>query len=171
MSFIHLSPAHGLNPSVNVCFYCNGEKNEVVLAGRLPHDAEAPRKAAWNLEPCDKCKGFMEQGIILISVDEKKSGDDTKNPYRTGGWIVVTEEAVRRMGLKPPEFLEDICKRRVAFMPDEVWDHFGLPRAWRDKAKELDVDEAQMAVFEKMSAEEATLAVRKLEQAKKRRRP
>jgi hypothetical protein len=68
----------------------------------------------------------MEMGVILISVDEKKS-EDQKNPYRTGGWCVVKEEAIRR-AVTSPELLEDVMKKRVAFLPDDVWDMLGLPR-------------------------------------------
>jgi hypothetical protein len=78
-------------------------------------------------EPCSKCKELMEKGIILISVDSKESPDND-NPYRTGGWIVVKEEAVRRIGIKPVELEADILKRRVAFVPDDAWDMPGLPR-------------------------------------------
>ena len=78
-------------------------------------------------EPCSKCKGYMERGIILISVDEEKSKGDMENPYRTGGWVVVKEEALKRM-IQPQELLDQILKQRVAFLPDEVWDLLELPR-------------------------------------------
>lgn len=174
---IRLSEKHGVNPSLDLCFLCNEPKG-VALLGRLPGDAEAPRQAVFDEEPCDKCLEWMKQGIILISVDESQSppekvrdctclrckhrftwvvkygptpnisGERTircpkcnshvsaepiheracQNPYRTGGWCVIKEEAVRRMGITPPELLEDICKKRVAFLPDEVWSMLGLPR-------------------------------------------
>ena len=43
---IRLSPKHGVNPAVPLCFLCGQAKNEIVLAGRLPGDVEAPRAAA-----------------------------------------------------------------------------------------------------------------------------
>lgn len=125
---IRLSPTHGINPAIPVCFYCGKEKNEVLLLGRLKGDVEAPRHAVWNKEPCGTCKGYMKQGIILISINEVLSRDDPENPYRTGGWVVVTEEAIERWLLKPPELVDAICRRRAAFIPDEVWDRIGLPR-------------------------------------------
>ena len=131
---IRLSPKHGVNPVIPKCFYCNEDKNEVILAGRLKGDAEAPRNAVWDMEPCDKCKGYMKQGIILISVDEEKS-DDERNPYRTGGWVVIKEKAVRHMMTE--EAANEICKRRVGFVPDEVWDAIGLPRGKPDGDNEL----------------------------------
>lgn len=43
-----------------------------------------------SLDPCDKCRDYMEQGILLISVDPKRT-QDRHNPYRTGGWVVIKE--------------------------------------------------------------------------------
>jgi len=126
MSRLYLSPTHGVNPSVMKCFFCLEDKG-VALLGRLKEDKEAPREGVYDFEPCEKCAGYMKQGIILISVDEKKSASDFKNPYRTGGWVVVKEEAVRRF-IKSEEILQDILSKRVAFLPDEVWDAIGLPR-------------------------------------------
>lgn len=118
------SPKHGVNPSLSTCFFCGGDKNEVILAGRLPGDQESPHKAVWSMEPCDKCKGYMEQGIILISTRDGESGN---NPYRTGGWCVVTEDAIRRM-ITPSSLVEDVLLKRIAFLDDSTWDQIGLPR-------------------------------------------
>lgn len=140
---IRISPTHGVNPSLDICFYCQ-EARGVVLFGQFnpvralgkelaatldgpPGDRKAPDKIVMNKEPCDKCKEYMKKGIILISVDESKS-DDRQNPWRTGGWVVVKEEAVRSFGIKSEELLEDICKTRLAFLPDDAWDKLGLPR-------------------------------------------
>lgn len=174
MSHIVLSPQHGVNPSLELCFWCQKERG-LVLFGRLKGDVEAPRKVTINKEPCDECKGHMEKGIVLISTRDPApsrshkclscqhgwrarveksehthnvSGeatpfcpkcnsrsissspveeDDPQNPYRTGGWVVVTEDALRRW-VSTPETLNHILQTRVAFMPDEVWDAIGLPR-------------------------------------------
>lgn len=122
---IILSPKYGLNSSVAVCFYCNEEKNEIIIPGKLKGDKEAPRKAVWDYEPCNKCKDFMQQGIILIST--KASEKESDNPYRTGGWVVVKEEFIKRN----IEFISanQILKRRMAFVPDDAWDKLHLPRA------------------------------------------
>ena len=45
---IKLSPKHGLNPTIPVCFWCGEERNEVALLGhsgdgRKHEDFEAPR--------------------------------------------------------------------------------------------------------------------------------
>jgi hypothetical protein len=112
-----LSRQHGVNPAIPLCYFCGEPKNEVILAGRLPGDAEAPHNAVWDKHPCDKCEAHMKQGIILISV---QAGSDRDNPYRTGGWVVIKETAYARIFGPPPQ--------RVAFVEDEAWDKLGLPR-------------------------------------------
>jgi hypothetical protein len=132
---IRLSPRWGLNCAIPVCFWCNKDKNEILLPGRLfakiGDDTEAPRKAVWDKVPCDECKKWMEQGVLFISVDEKKSAGDLNNPYRTGGWAVIKDEAVKRL-IQPPELLAQVLKQRVCFLPDEVWELLGLPRGERN---------------------------------------
>ena len=92
---IRLSEKHGVNPAIPLCFFCLKPKNEILLPGKMKNGMEAPRNAVWDTRPCDECKGYMEKGIILISVDESKSTDH-KNPYRSGGWCVVKEELVKQ---------------------------------------------------------------------------
>lgn len=48
------------------------------------------------------------------------------NPYRTGGWTVITEEAFQRMFNS--SLVEQVLECRWTFVPDEVWDLVGLPR-------------------------------------------
>lgn len=129
---LKLSPKHGLNPCIPRCYYCGKDKNEVLLLGKLKGDVEAPRGAVFNLEPCDECKGFMAQGIILISVDDRDveiepGPEGLVNPRRTGGWVVLKEEAVERI-VQPPGLFSQIKKSRFSFVPDEAWDVLGLPR-------------------------------------------
>ena len=110
---IKLSPKHGVNPSMSLCYFC-GEAKGVALLGRLPKDAEAPRQAVFDREPCDECDKWMEQGIILIEVS------DTDKEYRMGGFSVVREEAIRHL-VRTPELVEAICKQRVAFVPTSAY--------------------------------------------------
>lgn len=124
MTNIRLSKKYGLNASIPVCFFCGKEKNEIVLPGMLKGDVEAPMHAVWNTEPCDECRSYMEQGIILISV---KDGTDKKNPYRTGGWVVIKEDAARNI------FGDGVVESRMAFVEDEAWDKIGLPRNEENK--------------------------------------
>lgn len=120
---VYLLEQHGVNPSVMLCLYCQKEKG-IVLLGRLRGDAEAPRQAVFDREPCEECMGRMKMGVILISV---KDDSDLENPYRTGGWCVVKDAFVKR-AVKTKELLDDILKQRAAFIPDAVWDKLGLPK-------------------------------------------
>ena len=121
---ITLSPKHGVNPSMGVCYYCGKDDGTIMLPGRMKGDREAPRRAVWSKEPCKECEGYMVQGVILISV---QPGPPSSNPYRTGGWVVVREDAVRRM-ITATELLAQVLKCRWAFVDDETWDKVGLPR-------------------------------------------
>lgn len=140
MSGIRLSKEYGVNPTMTQCFYCC-EPKDILLVGasskRMFGTDEAPRMCGiLDREPCQKCKEHMKAGIIIISVDESKS-DDEKNPYRTGGWWVIKEEAIRRMlGDGCPDLLADILKRRAVFMPDEVCDMIGLVKGDYNAATE-----------------------------------
>lgn len=108
---ITLSPKHGLNPSLDVCFWC-GEAKGVALLGRIHEkkgdrtDVEAPREMVTSLEPCDKCKEHFKQGIHLIEVsdDGSRFRDDERFVLRdpdgaahwpTGRWAVVRPEAMK----------------------------------------------------------------------------
>ena len=65
----------------------------------------------------------MKKGIIFIEVEEEKSADRS-NPLHAGGFAVITEEGVKRV--LQGDILEDILKRRVAFVPTSVWKELGL---------------------------------------------
>jgi hypothetical protein len=151
MSSIRVSKEHGVNPCIPLCYFCQEPKNELLLLGALPGDAEAPRNMVFDDDPCDKCKEHMKLGVILISVSNDSEAKEAKereahrdyqermvhatkkrrpflaNPYRTGGWVVVREEFIRRV-VKPEATAENIIRKRAAFIPDEVWDIVGLPR-------------------------------------------
>jgi hypothetical protein len=111
-----LSNQHGLNPSIDVCYYCGKEKDNIVLAGLLPKDAKAPQKGVYSMVPCDDCKKLMEEGILLIEVKDGET--DPVNPVRTGRRVVIKEEAARSLFEK-----FDTKKHRSAFMEHK---HFKL---------------------------------------------
>ncbi len=121
---LYLSPQHGLNPSLDQCFLCQKDRG-IMLLGRLPGDVAAPHKAAYSREPCDECKSWQQKGVIVISVDSEKS-DDRKNPYRTGGWAVVTEDGIRKL-IDDPALLEQALRVRVVFVDTITWTMAGLP--------------------------------------------
>jgi len=124
MKKIRISKKYGLNPSMSVCFLCGGDKNEIIIPGMLKGDIEAPRKAVWNKEPCDKCKEYMNMGVMLISVENKT---DQENPYRTGKIVVIKVDAAEKI------FGDSIKDKRAAFVEDEVWDKLGLPKEIEEK--------------------------------------
>ena len=63
MDSILLSPKHGVNPTIPVCFWCGREKNEVALMGYLKgrggEDIAAPMHMVIDYEPCDECRQNM----------------------------------------------------------------------------------------------------------------
>lgn len=98
---ITLSEKHGVNPTMTICFFCGEEKGEIALLGKLPEDAEAPKYAVIDYEPCDKCKEQMDKGVIILEVTTDSFEDNRPpiqdNLYPTGNWAVITEEAAKKM--------------------------------------------------------------------------
>lgn len=118
MSKLKLHKEFGLNPTMPICFYCGEDKGELILLG-ASYKGEAPSRMSLDTSPCDTCIGYMEQGIILLSVtDNTKEGDD--NPYRTGRMSVIKEEAALKM------FGESLGEARMAYVTDGMWDEFNL---------------------------------------------
>ena len=138
------------------CFYCNQEMG-ILLDSRLK-DSLPMNCGIIGYEPCNECKEWMEQGILLISV---KDGEPDKiekghkraladyeqekafksatwkrkhpfesrwmpNPYRTGGWCIITEEAFTNVFNGP--VVKQVLECRWTFIEDKVWDATGLPR-------------------------------------------
>ena len=102
---IRLSEKHGLNPSLEVCFWC-GKDRGVAICGRLKGDAEAPRRIVCSLEPCPECKKAFEEGVHIVEVtaDGDRFGnnkafsikDENGNVmYPTGRHAVFRPEAIR----------------------------------------------------------------------------
>lgn len=111
MSSIKLSPEHGVNPTIPICFFCRNEKNEIALLGHIKKrdkngraiknsDIEAPRNMILDYEPCEKCRQAMSAGITIIEASE-----DNKNNIPmiapgvvpTGSWCIIKEEAFDRI--------------------------------------------------------------------------
>ena len=100
MSSIKLSPKHGLNPSISQCFFCGGDKGEIVLAGRMPKDAEAPMRMVVNYEPCETCRQQFAKGILVIGVTTHSP--DSRPPiadgyYPSGQYMVMDEDHLIRL--------------------------------------------------------------------------
>ena len=131
---IHLHPKYGVNPSIYQCFYC-GEDVGLILPGSMTQQfknagvsvsdsGEMPMHlGVIDTVPCDKCKEYMKQGIIFISV---RDGEDGSNPFRTGGFAVVKESAVDHI-INDPALVADVKENRVCFIENTTWNTIGLP--------------------------------------------
>lgn len=110
------------------CYFCQKD-NEILLATRFNRTKDGKLNPSIDMNkfhekvvdkrPCTECEKLMKQGVILISVsNDSKNGEE--NPFRTGGWVVITDEAFERItGNKPTA--------RMAFIADEAWKKIGLP--------------------------------------------
>jgi len=155
---MRLSKDHCLNPTVSTCWWCGGEKNEVILTGAAGEkmaksmgfkDGKMPMNTIMDMDPCDKCLGHQELGVMFVSVKEDdlekyaeaqsyNKGLDPNNrhhqnlykrviPERTGPMCVLTEEGARKLPIEPPEMLEGIIKKRCCMVPESVYEAFGFP--------------------------------------------
>lgn len=135
---IKISPKHGLNPTITKCFWCGGDKNELVLMGKLPGDEKAPMHCVLNYDPCDKCKEAWSKGITLIGVTSVAAHKDqlpisrnqNGNVYPSGNLACITEDAVKR--LFSDDALTDIrnnlLEKRIAYVEEPFVKEF-LERA------------------------------------------
>lgn len=122
---ILLSPKHGLNPTIPICFWCGKEKNEIALMGRIGdarkgEDFEAPMQAVFDYEPCDRCREKMSLGFTLIEAttapNQTTRMQMQPGVYPTGRYAVIREEAARRLFVKT-----DLSKGK-AFVDHELFD-------------------------------------------------
>lgn len=113
---IKISPKHGVNPTIPICFWCGEEKGEIALMGKLKDDMEAPRNMVLDYEPCDKCKERFALGVTLIGTtthcpDNRPPIQDNEDGtlYPTGAWIVITKDAAQRYfaGVATPEEIDN----------------------------------------------------------------
>lgn len=95
---IKLSPKHGVNPCIPICFFCGNDRNEIVLFGKIGReDKEAPMKAVVDYEPCDECKKKFAEGVLLIEVTDSPQYIGmpiAPDAYPTGRYVVVRPEAL-----------------------------------------------------------------------------
>lgn len=91
---IKLSPKYGLNPSMQICFFCRETKG-ILLNGKIgrgKEDIEASREIITDIEPCDKCKEKYKDCTLVVEILE--------NEQPSGRWIAIdkrfiTEEEIR----------------------------------------------------------------------------
>lgn len=115
-----------LGLAITKCFYCGHDKNQIIMNTRLTEAAaekvEKMHGKVVDMEPCDKCKKYMELGIICISCKD----DDPE--YRTGGWAVISEDGFKKLEhVMDKELYEQILKQRFCMIPDHIWNDWGFP--------------------------------------------
>lgn len=135
-----LSPKHGVNPTLGVCFFCGKETGEIALLGKLPNDKEAPKYCVMSYEPCQKCKEHLKQGVMIISVTPYENTPNQPPIVKTdagellypvpGEWVVVKDEAITKMCDK--NTAEEALTKRKLLMD------FILFNTWMMKSKPKD---------------------------------
>lgn len=117
---------------------------------RPVHSLKPLHDKVIDMEPCSKCAGYMKQGIIILTIDEslsepgwekpepirykesswgpEKTRPGIPNPYRTGGFFVVTEDCIRRM-IDDKALREQTLKCRFLFVEHKAAKAMGLYEA------------------------------------------
>jgi len=125
---IKLHPRHGLNPTINQCFWCGKDQGGISLLGNA-YKGKAPMHMVTNYDPCDTCKTKMERGIWIIecrSADNDHPAMDRINKLApTGRWWVLTEESFAKWPLLP-EVKEATLKKRALMIEAQVAKIIGL---------------------------------------------
>lgn len=125
---IRLSPKHGVNPSLMLCFFCGGAKG-VALVGRMKDDTEAPKKMITNYVPCDKCQEIMNHGILLVEADAIPTSPNQleikTGAYPTGEWWVLKEGVLDNI-IKNKDLMDTINKKRMTLISHEGAIEMGL---------------------------------------------
>ncbi len=95
---IRVSPQHGVNPSIAVCFFCGKDKGLVML-GKLKDDAKAPKRAIYDYEPCEECAEKMKQGVTVIEVTtvDNNTAPIQEGAWPTGRWCVISKDAAEQL--------------------------------------------------------------------------
>lgn len=121
---ISLSKEYGVNPTIPICFWCEKDKNEIAMLGKLPGDVEAPMRM-WipgDYEPCEECKKMWNEGVALIEAYENPVLNENQPPfhgaYPTGRLMVMSEEGVKKIFM--PEMVKVLLEKRIGFMDSET---------------------------------------------------
>ena len=132
---IKLSEKHGVNPSMQVCFWC-GEVIGVALMGRLKGDVEAPREVVLDYSLCDKCKEKEKTYIHLIECTGEDNGNPpiAKDAYPTGRNMWIKDAALR--SIITEDSFNEIKEKRAALMLPETFEAF--IKIYEDAQKEGD---------------------------------
>ena len=122
------------------CYFCGKAGSTLLLDKRLRPTLER-EVGVIDMEPCSECAGYMKQGIIVMSIADDTTPEEMKgeeienrfgrvvgrkppNPYRTGGWAVVKQEAVERFA--DGEYLKFAVEKRFMFITSTAWNQLGF---------------------------------------------
>ena len=133
------------------CYFCGGDDKIVLntlLTGQMAKKVEEMHGMVIDMEPCPKCREFMKQGVILLTIDSEKSEpgwnkppsmdqgnpfyrkpSDRRqfipNPYRTGGFFVLKDIAIEQC-IHPEAMAQWALKHRWMFIEHKAAEMIGL---------------------------------------------
>lgn len=121
---IKISPKHGLNPTIPVCFWCGKQKNEIALMGRMKGDIEAPKNMVLDYVPCEECQNHMAMGVAILEASDHPNTEGQppmqKGVYPTSRFVVVTTECADRVFNAYAPWSEG----KKVFVDSDVFSHF-----------------------------------------------
>ena len=124
MSGIKISPKHGLNPTIPVCFWCGKQKNEIALMGRMTDDIEAPKNMVLDYVPCEECQSHMAMGVAVLEASDHPNTEGQppmqKGVYPTSRFVVVTTDCANRVFNAYAPWSEG----KKVFVDSDVFSHF-----------------------------------------------
>ena len=123
MSGIRVSEKHGVNPSIQKCFWCGGDIG-VVLFGKMKGDKEAPREVILDYSLCNECKEKEKTYVHVIEAskipDYADQPEIAKDTYPTGRNMWIKDEAVMRL-LSDKDLAARIIAHRAMFCDSETF--------------------------------------------------
>lgn len=121
---IKISPKHGLNPTIPVCFWCGKQKNEIALMGCMKDDIEAPKNMVLDYVPCEECQSHMAMGVAVLEASDHPNTEGQppmqKGVYPTSRFVVVTTECADRVFSTYAPWSEG----NKVFVDSDVFSHF-----------------------------------------------
>lgn len=121
---IKISPKHGLNPTIPVCFWCGKQKNEIALMGHMTDDIEAPKNMVLDYVPCEECQNHMNMGVAVLEASDHPNTEGQppmqKGVYPTSRFVVVTTECADRVFNAYAPWSEG----KKVFVDSDVFSHF-----------------------------------------------